>query len=271
MITATTHMKPMTENGRIKMLPEEFERIAAFAQSEAGLQFTTQKAPMMESRLIKRLKKLHINNFSEYCSLIEDPDQQDERSQLISALTTNVTSFFREPHHFATLSGEVIPPLVEKLKSGKPVRIWSAGCSRGHEAYSLAMEFSEQLPNISNYDFRILASDIDTQVLKTARAGSYDRSDLGGTPEEYVQKYFEALGDSLKVIPETRKLIRFNPLNLLQDWPMKTQFDVIFCRNVVIYFDQQTQDTLWPKFETATRPGGWLFIGHSERYRAVQN
>ncbi len=250
---------------RIKMLPEDFDRIATFVRTEAGLQFTTQKASMMESRLIKRLRKLNINSFNEYCTLIETPSQTAERRELISALTTNVTSFFREPHHFDTLVKEVIPPLIARLKKGKPVRIWSAGCSRGHEPYSLAMTFSEMLPEIAKYDFLILASDIDTQVLHTAREGTYDESDLNAVPNSYIEKYFFQNHTTLQIDPDVRKLVRFNPLNLLQEWPMKTQFNVIFCRNVVIYFDQKTQNVLWPKFEAATCPGGWLFIGHSER------
>lgn len=214
---------------------------------------------------MKRLRALGLSSFSEYCQLIEDPNETPERNELISALTTNVTSFFREPHHFDTLRQSVIPHLGERIRSGSPVRIWSAGCSRGHEPYSIAMELLSGIPDLIHSDIMILASDIDPKVLQIARAGLYDEVDLQSLPAGYLERFFTPDDKSYRVSDDLRKMIRFNPLNLLQPWPMKNQFDVIFCRNVVIYFDQETQDTLWPRFQDATRKNGWLFIGHSER------
>ncbi len=254
---------------RIKMGADEFRRISSFVKSEAGLLFTEQKAPMMESRLIKRLRKLGLSSFNDYCDLIENPDETQERSELISALTTNVTSFFREPHHFETLRTDVIPQLQKRKREGHPIRVWSAGCSRGHEPYSIAMELLAADPAFSQHDLMILASDIDPKVLQVARQGIYETADLQSLPEGFQERFFTTSGDSNRINAELREMIRFNPLNLLQPWPMKTQFDIIFCRNVVIYFDQSTQDTLWPKFQNATRKDGWLFIGHSERLTAA--
>ncbi|MGB0901043.1 CheR family methyltransferase [Halocynthiibacter sp.] len=250
---------------RLKMRDDDFQRIAKFAKSEAGLLFTQQKAPMMESRLIKRLKVLGLNSFEEYCTLIETSGDTNEKTELISALTTNVTSFFREPHHFKILMEQVIPELKKRLELGEPVRIWSAGCSRGHEPYSIAMQLYDAIPNLAIYDLKILATDIDPKVLLFARQGVYDTTELANLPDGYKEKFFSKTLSGAQINTEIRQLIKFNPLNLLKDWPMKNQFDLIFCRNVVIYFDQDTQDSLWPKFQNANRKEGWLFIGHSER------
>lgn len=247
------------------MRDDDFQRIAKFAKSEAGLLFTQQKAPMMESRLIKRLKVLGLNSFEEYCTLIETSGDTNEKTELISALTTNVTSFFREPHHFKILMEQVIPELKKRLELGEPVRIWSAGCSRGHEPYSIAMQLYDAIPNLAIYDLKILATDIDPKVLLFARQGVYDTTELANLPDGYKEKFFSKTLSGAQINTEIRQLIKFNPLNLLKDWPMKNQFDLIFCRNVVIYFDQDTQDSLWPKFQNANRKEGWLFIGHSER------
>lgn len=185
--------------GRIKLDKSEFSRISDFVKSVAGLQFTEQKAPMMESRLIKRLRALGLSSFSEYCQLIEDPNETQERNELISALTTNVTSFFREPHHFDTLRQKVIPHLGERIRSGSPVRIWSAGCSRGHEPYSIAMELLSGIPDLIHSDIMVLASDIDPKVLQIARAGLYDEADLQSLPAGYLERFFTRDDKSFRV------------------------------------------------------------------------
>lgn len=249
----------------------QFEILAAVARREAGLMIPRQKAPMVFSRLTKRLRALGLGDFSAYCRLIESDDGAAERRQLVSTLTTNVTAFFREAHHFETLARDVMPELVARAKSGRPVRLWSAGCSSGPEPYSIAMVILEHLPDAGSHDLRILATDINSGVLRTAQAGIFDERQMEPISPERRRSFFEPAAAGPAAAPQyrlrdrVRALVAFRELNLIGPWPMRGQFDAIFCRNVVIYFDKQTQATLWPRFHDACRTGGYLFLGHSER------
>lgn len=243
-----------------------FERIVAFARQEAGLTLTTAKRNMVQSRLARHLAK---SGCATYAELLENAKSNAEANdKLISTLTTNVSSFFRESHHFQAFQEQILPGLIAKAKSGHPVRIWSAGCSTGQEAYSIAMVARSLESDLQNFDLRILATDIDRQVLERARRGSYAMNELASIPDQY-RKFATAQGQadaSVWSIDEaTKALVSFKQLNLIGDWPMKKQFDVIFCRNVLIYFDKTTQASLWPRFENSLIPNGWLFLGHSER------
>lgn len=246
-----------------------FRAIAALAYRESGLTLIEEKTPMIQSRLRHRLRDLGLVDFPSYCALIESDQGLDERQHLISALTTNVSHFFREDHHFETLKSE-LDRCLPKLRAGGQMRIWSAGCSNGQEALSAAITLMEHLPGIADLDVRILATDIDPKVVRFAREGVYPQRLLGGVPAGLIDKYFqqvEAVTDEPHFCAHQRlrSMVRINELNLLAPWPMKKRFEVIFCRNVVIYFDIATQETLWPKFHAALAPEGVLFLGHSER------
>ena len=176
-----------------------------------------------------------------------------------------VSSFFREGHHFATLR-EAAPHLCSRAKSGEKIRIWSAGCSSGQEPYSIGMTLLEAEPSIGQHDLRILATDIDPVILAHARSARYGSLQMSGISEDFRARYFEATGGDTFVVKEAvRSLVSFRELNLLRDWPMQGSFDVVFCRNVVIYFDEETQLGLWPRFRRILADEGLMFLGHSER------
>lgn len=240
--------------------------IAELVHKECGLVISSSKMAMVKSRLRSRLSKLSIQGFDEYCDFVKSENGGEERMEMIAALTTNVSSFFREPHHFEKLENDVLPDLVKKLQGGHKVRFWSAGCSIGAEPYSLAMMCFEYDPIFAKSDFRILATDIDPHVLLTCRNGIYSESQISGVNDRLKGKYFEESSEgNWKIATQLQDVVRFNQLNLLQKWPMQGTFDVIMCRNVVIYFDAETQAKLWPRFSALLNPSGCLFVGHSER------
>lgn len=244
----------------------DFATIAKRAQADFGLHLTEAKRELVYSRLSKRLRLLGLADFHSYCQLVESPAGAEERIAMLSALTTNVTHFFREEHHFITLKESVLPPLLAAAKSGGRVRIWSAGCSAGQEPYSLALAVLDLCPDAANYDIRILATDVDPEILARAREGIYDLEEIKSLPEAMRRQHVTTLDARRAAIGDKpRALISFGELNLIQDWPVKGPFDVIFCRNVAIYFDKDTQSRLWQRFAALLPPGGTLCIGHSER------
>ena len=244
----------------------EFRRISQIASMTAGLVIPEAKAAMVHSRLSRRMRKLSIGTIEEYIARVENGDA-DELKEMISVLTTNVTSFFREDHHFQRLIRDIAPGLLKNCASGGKARIWSAGCSTGAEPYSVAISLLDHSESFARTDLKILATDIDQNVLSTARSGTYRDEMLNGISDAQKKRYFSRQSSSqdLQVKPALRDLIRFRELNLIRPWPMSGMFDVIFCRNVVIYFDQETQSEIWEKFRNLLNPGGWLFVGHSER------
>ncbi len=248
---------------------KSFRAIADLAYRESGLTLVKEKSPMIQSRLRHRLRDLGLSDFAAYCTLIQSDEGKSERRHLISALTTNVSHFFRENHHFGVLKDEV-DRCLPRLRTGGSMRIWSAGCSNGQEALSAAITLLEHVPEITKYDVRILATDIDPQVVDFARAGTYTDRQIGGVLPALLAKHFDRSDETLRETrytarPDLMGMIRFNELNLLSEWPMTKPIDVIFCRNVVIYFDLKTQETLWPGFGKSLSPDGVLFLGHAER------
>ncbi|WP_138464650.1 protein-glutamate O-methyltransferase CheR [Poseidonocella sp. HB161398] len=245
---------------------EQFRFVASVAHKEAGLVLVESKSSMIAARLSKRTKELKLPNLESYFKLLESEDGRNETIHLLSALTTNVSHFFREEHHFQTLADEIIPELKKKLESGTSVRIWSAGCSTGQEIYSIAITLHENLPNLQNYDLKLLATDIDPQVIEFAMQGVYSERQVSSIPKNILSKYFIQTEDGqMRLSREIMNHVTFRRLNLLSEWPMKSNFDAIFCRNVVIYFDEKTQNDLWGRFTKILKKDGWLFIGHSER------
>ncbi len=243
----------------------DFARIARCAHADFGLHLPVTKKDLVYSRLTRRLRDLGLRDFHSYCALLEGPNGGQERGYMLSALTTNVTHFFREAHHFKLLREMVLPPLIRAAREKRRVRLWSAGCSAGQEPYSLAFTVLELCPEAGNLDIRILASDVDPQILHRAEAGVYpaeEAKSLSGPARRLIDISPDggfSIGD------KARALVRFGTLNLIEDWPMRGPFDVIFCRNVAIYFDKETQSRLWHRFTGLLPAGGHLFIGHSER------
>lgn len=242
-------------------------RIARQIYQIAGIQLQDEKVALVEARLSKRLRALNLKSYEDYCDLLEQGDEAHEKQELLSALTTNVTKFFREKHHFDFLTENKLGELMEKAQKGRPVRIWSAGCSSGEEPYSIAMTILKKYPRAKDLDVKILATDIDPQILSVARKGVYSRELLSGLPQPTLTNFFgsAAEGRSLEIAPSVRNMVTFNALNLHEKWPLKTQFDVIFCRNVTIYFSKEDEKKVWKKFCDQLHVGGLIFVGHSER------
>ncbi len=245
---------------------EEYRRVSELVHATSGICLADSKQALVLSRLSRRLRELRIGTFSEYLDLVENSEGGEELNRMISSLTTNVTRFFREEHHFTRLRELVLPPLLERARRGGRVRIWSAGCSTGEEPYSIATTVLGMCPDAGALDLRILATDIDPEVVETAIKGSYGDQANTSIPEKIAEKYFQkSAGDRLEVGPSVRSLVAFRVLNLLAPWPFRGQFDVVFCRNVVIYFDGETRNRLWRRFAEVIPADGHLFIGHSER------
>lgn len=241
----------------------DFKQIAAIVYQACGIVLGEHKREMVYSRLARRIRVLGLTTFKQYLTYLDNHKEQ-EFSDFINAITTNLTSFFRESHHFDYLKSHVVPKLLVANKSTRRVRIWSAGCSTGEEPYSLAMTLHGLFP--SDWDVKILATDLDSNVLAKAQSGTYTAANVNGLETQQLQRWFlkSKDGEQFKVKPELQQRIHFKRLNLLQDWPMKGPFDVIFCRNVVIYFDKETKDQLFTRYSNILAEQGYLLLGHSE-------
>jgi len=252
--------------GEFAFTAEDFRTIAAMLHAASGIALPDSKATLVYSRLAKRLRALGLENFRDYCALLNGAEGLDERQQMIVALTTNVTRFFREPHHFEHFRAHVLPGVLDEARQGRPARIWSAGCSNGQEPYSIALCLLEADPKAADQDIRILATDIDTAMLSEAREGCYGPQVMDAVPAELRVRWFERLeGGAWRAGEALRRLIVFNELNLVGDWPMRRRFQAVFCRNVLIYFDEETQAKLFSRFLPLMAPDARLYIGHSER------
>jgi len=249
---------------------EDFRKIAALVHSSAGIVLNEGKANLVYSRVVKRLRALGLKNFRDYCELLAGAEGVDERQSLVAAMTTNVTRFYREDHHFSYLKTHIFPELCERARAGERVRIWSAGCSSGEEAYTIALTMLPMLPDAASRDVRILCTDIDPVIVEKGKLATYSLDQLKDVPESLRREYFRRSPsdpERLTVTEAATGLTRFRQLNLHEDWPMRGKFDVIFCRNTMIYFDDPAQDRLVRRFHDILHPGGHLFIGHSERVR----
>lgn len=239
--------------------------IAEILHRRAGIVLAPGKGAMVQSRLGKRLRRLGIGDYRSYLAHVTSERGEDELKAMISALTTNVTHFFRERHHFDTLRHHALPPLIARARAGGRVRIWSAGSSNGQEAFSIAMVLAELAPDFEALDIRILATDIDPRMIACGQAAIYDEQLLDTVPPALRGRFFRQGPAGFQVVDSLRRMVTFRELNLHAPWPMKGRFSIIFCRNVVIYFDPQAQARLWARFEEVLEPGGWIFVGHSER------
>lgn len=262
---------PISAEVGVRISDAEFEAFRRLIRAVAGISLSDSKRQLLCSRLAKRLRHLRLASFSEYYTYLKKHDPQGaERREMVNCITTNKTHFFREPHHFEFLSERVFPEIARRAGASEKrrLRIWSAGCSTGEEPYSIAITVAEQLKAPSLWDVKILASDIDTEVLRRAEAGEYSRDKLEELEDRDRERWFEpaeAGERELRVCDELRELVLFRRINLIDErWPINTRFDVIFCRNVTIYFDRETQERLYERFSRLLRPGGYLIAGHSE-------
>jgi chemotaxis protein methyltransferase CheR len=247
------------------LLDDDFEYMIGLVRKNTGIKLTTAKRELVYGRLAKRLRTLGLGSFSEYCKWLKE-DREGELGHMVNAITTNLTSFFRENHHFEYLKNTLLPRLLEKRS--RRLRFWSAGCSTGEEAYSLAITLKEVLPVSGGWDVRILATDLDTSCVERAREGVYPAERVNVLPQQRMRRWFRrGTGEQsglVRVDPVLQELVTFKTLNLMHDWPMKGPFDAIFCRNVMIYFDKQTQKSLANRYADLLEDAGHLFLGHSE-------
>ena len=265
-MNAEPRPRPAT-GGTLDFQPADFDAIASFAHREFGLNLEPSKRALVQSRLSRRLRELGLKSLRDYRALIERGGAE-ERDRFVSALTTNVTQFYRERHHFDLLEKTVLPELIRRARAGGRVRLWSAGCSSGQEPYSLAGSILRLFPDAARHDIRILGTDIDLAILEEAKAGRYPEAARRFPTPEHEARVFAAEGRGgplWSVRPALKALVTFQPLNLIASWPHAGRFDVILCRNVAIYFDKPTQERLWNRFAQSLEPGGHLLIGHSER------
>ena len=244
----------------------DFQRVRGLVYRHTGIALSDSKRQLVYGRLSRRLRALQLQAFDSYLQRVENGDAQ-ELQNFCNAITTNLTSFFRENHHFQLLARQVLPALEVQNRESRRIRIWSAGCSTGEEPYSIAMTLLESIPHLlRSWDVRVLATDIDTNVLEHARRGIYSTDRLEKMESSRMARWFERGADAehFKICSAARNLVTFNELNLISEWPMRGPFDIIFCRNVVIYFDRTTQRGVVGHMERLQRPGDYLILGHSE-------
>jgi chemotaxis protein methyltransferase CheR len=254
--------------GEFAFTGQDFEFIARTLYDETGIHLQKSKSTLVYSRLTKRLRALGLERFKDYCSLISRTGN-DELPHMCAALTTNVTKFFREIHHFDHLRSKVLPGLLSAARAGRKVRIWSAGCSSGEEPYSVALTILSLLPEARSYDIRILATDINPHVIEVGKAGHYPEEEMGDVEPAMRNKWMERVtvkgASRYQLDDAVRGLVTFRQLNLMGNWPMRGPFQIILCRNVVIYFDDATQARIWDRIMPLLDQNGILYIGHSER------
>lgn len=261
-------------NAGLRMSDSAFKALGGFIHSELGIKMPGSKKQMVESRLRKRLIKLKMKTYTEYCDYLFSPDGvEKELPEFINQITTNKTDFFREPAHFTYLENQALPALLKHLPPGRgrTVNIWCTACSRGHEPYTMAMvvsEFKVQNPRLA-LNFFILGTDISPQVLAASRKAVYPHDEVLPVPlglrKKYLLKSRNRKDDLVRITPELRKMVTIKQMNLMDKrFDIKPDMDIVFCRNVMIYFDKKTQDELLVKICDKLRPGGYLFMGHSE-------
>src|SRR6478735_3606631 len=247
---------------------EDMGFISKLVYEHAGIVIREHKEAMTRGRLARRVKALGMGSVAEYCAFLKTPQAAGEIPELINAVTTNHTAFFRERHHFDHLRRDVLPRLVQERggRRGR-IRIWSSACSSGEEPYSIAAVSRDVIGSRSDLDFRILATDIDTDILNRAEAGIYPAELFERLPAD-VRPLLRLEGGvgrgDARISEDLRRLVAYKRLNLIEKWPMSGPFDIIFCRNVFIYFDTQTKASILDRFVALLSPGGFLYLGHSE-------
>jgi chemotaxis protein methyltransferase CheR len=265
MFTTYLESEPLTD--------AQFEAISRLVKDMCGINLHAGKKELVKARLAKRLRTLGLDDFDDYIAVVREDATGHELVIMLDALSTNLTRFFREPDHFRYLAEKIIRPMA----AGGPgrLRIWSAGCSTGEEPYSIAVTVADALPDLARWDVAILATDLSTRVLAQAARGVYGADRVDDLPPEKRQRHLVSVGggsrDGYEVSEPIRRMVHFARLNLMGAWPMRGPFRVIFCRNVMIYFDKPTQAALIERFFDLLEPGGALCVGHSESLAAVKH
>ena len=255
---------------KINMTDLEFRKLSRFINTGYGIKLPDNKKIMVQARLQKRLRELNLNSYSAYFDLVfSDKAKFGEMINMIDIITTNKTDFFRESAHFDYLKRVVLPEFVKNHRSGNSMRIWSAGCSSGEEPYTIAMCLSEFSKIITELDFRILGTDLSTRILRAAENAVYTNQQIADIPAQLKNKYLlKSKGPKegrVKIVPEIKSKVYFKRLNFMDNYyPVQGMFDVVFCRNVLIYFERNVQEQVINKICNFIPAGGFLFLGHSE-------
>ncbi|SFR17161.1 CheR family methyltransferase [Poseidonocella sedimentorum] len=251
----------------------DFASLRSIALRELGIEISGEKKSLLVSRLAKRLRHLGLDGFSEYTELLNTGQSAEELEEFVACVTTNVTRFFREPHHFDHLETQLIPDIEKRASRGEQVRLWSSACSTGEEPYSAAMILARHLSDRALSNVKILASDVNVKVLEAAQSAEYPKSEADAARADLRGFFQPSPNDPGRVVlaDKVRNLVTFRYMNLAKTWPVRGPFDAIFCRNVAIYFPQNVQEDLWVKFAKVLRKNGSMYIGHSERLAGPAN
>lgn len=255
------------DQGEISLSEREFSRIKSRVYKVAGISLSDAKRTLVVSRLSKIVRALNLSGFDAYVDYLEKGASASDSQDFVNALTTNLTRFYREDHHFDHLK-TYVGGLINEKPRGQKLRIWSAGCSTGQEPYTIGMDLLGAFPELKRWDFKILATDIDTAVIAKAARGIYPENELSGLSPERARPFTKLSDGTVQVPQAAHELVAFKQLNLITDWPMKGPFDAIFCRNVAIYFDKPTQGMVFGRFGKLLAPEAFLYIGHSENLGA---
>lgn len=252
-----------------KLSNAEFEQLSNFIYTRYGIKMPKVKKTMLQSRLHKRLRALNMTSFKEYIDFVFQKGNQEEIIQMIDVVSTNKTDFYREPAHFDFLNNHILPEFMAQRRYARPMKIWSAGCSSGEEPYTLAIVMNEFKAKNSSFDYHITATDISTRVLQHAVTAIYKEERVDVIPLDQKRKYLLRSKDrtnrTVRVVPALRKKVNFQRLNFMENaYSVADNFDIIFCRNVLIYFDRQTQENVINKICRKLAPDGYFFLGHSE-------
>jgi len=278
LVALVTSVDNATGLGPVSLSQKEFNMLRELIFDKSGISLHDGKMELVRTRLGSRLRELGFSRYHEYYEYVKSDTTENELVTLLDAISTNLTSFFRENKHFEFLEKEVLPAMIQrKQKEGEAeTRFWSAGCSSGEEPYTLAITLMEQLASSAIRTIKILATDISTQMLSRGAAGVYSAKQIENIPKSLLRKYFDAgtgvEAGSFVARPELKSHIQFRRFNLMTaKFPFRRKFDVIFCRNVMIYFDKPTQQTLVNKYYDVLAPGGYLLIGHSESLTGISH
>jgi chemotaxis protein methyltransferase CheR len=261
----------------IQLSERDFRKVRGIVHELTGISLNEGKRELVVARLSKRIRQLGLRSVGDYLDYVREEKTQHELITMLDALSTNLTSFWRESQHFDHVVKEILPRIVERAKptDSRKIRVWSAGCSSGEEPYGLAMLMLHHLDQPSRYDIKILGTDLSTKVLAIAKTGIYSAERVKPIPPEIRKRFIverkSLLGKEYIVSDEVRTRVKFARLNLMESWPMRGPLDFIFCRNVMIYFEKSTQARLVKKFYELLRPGGTLFIGHSESLTGIEH
>ena len=264
--------KDILQGNQVRITDKEFLHLGEFIHREYGIKMPPVKKIMLESRLQKRLKTLGMKSFSEYSKyLFSKEGIRDELIHMVDMVTTNKTDFFRESQHFSYLTSHAIPELAAEYGAGyrRPLKLWSAGCSSGEEPYTLAMVLADYATMNEGFRFEILASDISSRMLEHASRAIYDESKVAPVPVMMKKRYLLRSKDRdkglVRIVPELRAMVSFRRINFMEgDFGLRELMDIVFCRNVIIYFDKPTQERLLNRLASHIAPGGFIFMGHSE-------